>query len=99
MLTAKPVSECIDERVLEIVRDTMTAHADEVLQSTSLTVLGVDSLDLVEMVMEFEEVFEIEFDRKRLGDLETLGDVIEEITRLRDESLQGRQEEGFDGFC
>ena len=74
----------------EIVRDTMTADVDEVLQSTSLTVLGVDSLDLVEMVMEFEEVFEMEFDRKRLGELETLGDVIEEITRLRDES-RGRQ--------
>lgn len=47
--------------------------------------LDVDSLDLVELVMNMEEEFDIQIDDEVLGNLHTIGDVAEELERLDSE--------------
>ena len=49
------------ERVKKVVAEQLTVEADQIKpQSTFIDDLGADSLDIVELVMAFEEEFEIE---------------------------------------
>ena len=50
----------VEERVVEIVSEQMGVAKDAVSRATSFVGdLGADSLDTVELVMEFEEEFDI----------------------------------------
>ncbi|MCQ2815292.1 MAG: acyl carrier protein [Bacilli bacterium] len=44
-------------------------------ETDSLTSLGLDSLDLVEVMLEIEEALHIEFSSDEISDLKTLQDV------------------------
>ena len=44
-------------------------------KETSLKELGLDSLDLVEVMMEIEEEFSIQFEDEEMISLKTIGDV------------------------
>ncbi|HJC42068.1 MAG TPA: acyl carrier protein, partial [Candidatus Mediterraneibacter gallistercoris] len=49
------------EKIKEIVADSLNADVDTLTEETSFKDdLGADSLDLFEMVMAFEEEFEVE---------------------------------------
>ena len=48
---------------------------------TQLASLGLDSLDLVEITLEIEDVFHINFTSSEIADLKTINDVIELIER------------------
>ena len=51
----------IEERVIEIVCEQMGASRDKITPETSfIQDLGADSLDTVELVMAFEEEFDLE---------------------------------------
>ena len=51
------------ERVQEVVADKLSVEPDEVVPSASFTEdLGADSLDLVELIMAFEEEFSTDED-------------------------------------
>ncbi len=51
----------VEERVKEIIMEQLGVEADEVTQDASfIEDLGADSLDTVELVMAFEEEFDIE---------------------------------------
>ena len=51
------------EKVRDIVVDQLGVEADEVsIESTFIDDLGADSLDIVELIMAFEEEFGIEID-------------------------------------
>ena len=50
----------VEERVIEIVSEQMGVAKDQVTKETDfVNDLGADSLDTVELVMEFEEEFDI----------------------------------------
>lgn len=44
-----------------------------------LTALGLDSLDLVEIMLEIEEAVGVEFEGEEIAKLKTLGDVLKAI--------------------
>ncbi|MCC7013772.1 MAG: acyl carrier protein [Planctomycetes bacterium] len=70
----------IEERVIKIVCDQMGATADKVTRETSfINDLGADSLDTVELVMEFEDEFEISIPDEDAEKIQTVGNAIDYI--------------------
>lgn len=49
--------------------------------TSSLSSLGLDSLDLVEITLEIEDKFHIEFTSNEIANLKTVKDVVELIAR------------------
>jgi len=71
----------IEERVTKIVCDQMGTTPDKVSRDTSfINDLGADSLDTVELVMEFEDEFEISIPDEDAEKIQTVGSAIEYIT-------------------
>ena len=65
------------EKNREIIVDQLGVSEDEVTLTTSLKEeLGVDSLDLFEIIMQLEEVFGVEIPSEDLVDAVTIEDVI-----------------------
>ena len=68
------------ERVKKIVVDNLDVDGDKVVESASfIDDLGADSLDLVELVMAFEEEFNIEFPDDVQESIRTVGDAVTHI--------------------
>ncbi len=65
------------ERVKKIVVENLDVEADKVVESASfIDDLGADSLDLVELVMAFEEEFGIEIPDDVQEQIGTVGDAV-----------------------
>lgn len=69
--------------VRALVAKSLGVPGDAILESTSLRDLGVNSLDLVVLVMAIEERFRIEFDPADLGRLRTFGDLVRRVGELQ----------------
>ncbi len=66
------------ERVKEIIQEQLSLDGVEITEESSFKDdLGVDSLDLFELVMAFEEEYQIEIPSEDLEQLTTVGAVIE----------------------
>ena len=73
---AKPV----EERVKEIIVEQLGVEEDEVLPAAKfIEDLGGDSLDTVELVMAFEEEFDLEIPDEDAEKIATVGDAISYI--------------------
>lgn len=57
------------------------APTEGITRDTVLSSLGFNSLDLVEITLEIEDAFHIEFTSGEITDLKTVNDVIELIER------------------
>ena len=69
------------EKMKEIIAEQLSTDADSITESTSFKDdLGADSLDLMDMVMNFEDEFGIEIDADSMGTLKTIGDVVDYLT-------------------
>ena len=65
------------EKIKEITAESLGADAGTITEETSSKEdLGADSLDLFEMVMAFEEAFEVEIPSEDLEQIQTVGDVV-----------------------
>jgi acyl carrier protein len=72
--------ENVEERVLNIVCEQLGTSRDKVTRDTSfINDLGADSLDTVELVMEFEDEFEINIPDEDAEKIQTVGDAIHYI--------------------
>ena len=70
----------IKEKVIEIVCDQLGVSKDKVTPETSfVNDLGADSLDTVELVMEFEEEFDITIPDEEAEKIQTVGQAIQYI--------------------
>ncbi|MCD8185828.1 MAG: acyl carrier protein [Rikenellaceae bacterium] len=70
----------ISLKVVEIVVDKLGVDAAEVVPTASFTNdLGADSLDTVELIMEFEKEFEISIPDEDAEKIDTVGDAINYI--------------------
>ena len=71
----------IEARVKDIIVDQLGVNADQVtLEAKFVEDLGADSLDTVELVMAFEEEFDIEVPDEEAEKLQAVGDVVTYIT-------------------
>ena len=65
------------EKIREIIADQLHIEADTITEETAFKEdLGVDSLDLFEIVMAFEEAYGIEIPSEDLEGLTTVGSVM-----------------------
>ena len=68
------------EKLQTIVSNQLGIDKDKVVPSADFSKeLGADSLDVVELVMAFEEEFEIEIDDEVAGDMATVQDALDYI--------------------
>ncbi len=72
----------VEERVIKIVHENLGVSKEQVARSTSFQEdLGADSLDIVELVMELEEEFEITIPDDQAEKIKTVGEAIDYIER------------------
>ena len=70
----------VAERVKKIVVDHLGVEGDKVKPEASfIDDLGADSLDIVELVMAFEEEFDVEIPDDAAETIQTVGDAIKYI--------------------
>ena len=68
------------EKMSEMIAEQLNCDAETITADTSFKDdLGADSLDLFEMVMAFEEAFEVEIPSEDLEQITTVGDVVKYI--------------------
>ena len=70
-----------EEKVIEIVAEQMGVDKSEVTRETSfVNDLNADSLDTVELVMEFEDEFELSIPDEEAEKIQTVGQAIDYIS-------------------
>jgi acyl carrier protein len=74
------VSSNIEEKVIGIVSEQLSIPKDEITRESSFVEdLKADSLDVVELVMEFEDEFEVTIPDDDYEKIRTVGDAIDYI--------------------
>jgi len=77
-----PEEKSIRDRVIDIVCEQMGTTRDKVTDETSfVSDLGADSLDTVELVMEFEDEFDLNIPDEEAEKIQTVGDAIAYIEK------------------
>ena len=67
----------VQSKVVEIIVDKLGVKESEVVPEASFTAhLGADSLDTVELIMEFEKAFDIQIPDEDAEKITTVGDAI-----------------------
>ncbi|CAA6802919.1 MAG: Acyl carrier protein [uncultured Aureispira sp.] len=68
----------ITDRVSKIIADKLVIDASEVTKEANFKQdLGADSIDLVELIMEFEREFELSIPDEKAEEIQTVGNAIE----------------------
>ena len=71
------------DEIKAVVVEQLGINADEVKEDSNFAEdLGADSLDIVELVMEFEERFDVEILNSDIEKIMTVGDAIKYIKKL-----------------
>ncbi len=67
----------VAEKVIELVSKQMGVNAQQIEPKTSfVNDLGADSLDTVELIMEFEDAFDMNIPDEEAEKIQTVGDAI-----------------------
>jgi acyl carrier protein len=75
-------AEEIKDKVIKIVSEQMGVEKSEITMDTSfVNDLNADSLDTVELVMEFEDEFELSIPDEEAEKIQTVGAAVEYITK------------------
>ena len=73
----------IEEKVINIISEQMGVDKGEITAETSfINDLNADSLDTVELVMEFEDEFDINIPDEEAEKIQTVGAAVEHIAKL-----------------
>jgi acyl carrier protein len=79
-LWEEPPVATTEERIIQIVCDNLGVNKEQVTRNTSFQEdIGADSLDIVELVMELEEEFEITIPDDEAEKIKTVGQAIDYI--------------------
>jgi len=73
--------EEIAAQVIAIVKDTLRPKQEITLSTSFAEDLKADSLDLVELIMEFESAFGVEVDDDKLKSIATVGDIVDYLAQ------------------
>lgn len=76
----------IFEKVKSIIIDQLDVEEEKItLEASIQDDLGADSLDIVDLVMSFEEEFDIEIPDDQVENIKTVGDVVKYIEENTEE--------------
>lgn len=77
----------IEERVKQIIVDKLGVEEGEVSMETNLMEdLGADSLDTIELIMEFEKTFEVHIEDEKTENIKTVGDMVNAIIEYKNQN-------------
>ena len=78
------MSTDIFDRVKKVTVEELDVKPEEVTMEASFTDdLGADSLDVVELVMAFEDEFEIDIPDEEVGEIKTVGNAVDYISKKK----------------
>jgi acyl carrier protein len=81
--------QAIGNRVIEIISEQMGAEKSEITRETSfINDLNADSLDTVELVMEFEDEFDMSIPDEDAEKIQTVGAAIDYIINVAQSKSQ-----------
>lgn len=73
----------MQEKIIKIIAEKLDVDASKITMETRLVEdLGADSIDVVEMVMAFEDEFNISLPDEEIAKMKTVKDAIEYINSL-----------------
>ena len=76
----------VTERVTKIIADKLVIDASEVIPEANFKQdLGADSIDLVELIMEFEREFKLAIPDEKAEEIETVGNAIDFLEKELEE--------------
>lgn len=71
------------EKIVEIITEKMDMDASEISQESTFESLNIDSLDMVEIIMDLEDAFEVNLEDAQ--DLKTVKDLMDFIEKKQAE--------------
>ncbi len=81
--------QAIEDKVIEIISEQMGADKAEITRETSfINDLNADSLDTVELVMEFEDEFDMSIPDEEAEKIQTVGAAISYIVNIMQSKSQ-----------
>ena len=79
----------IEKKVIEIISEQMGADKNEITRETSfINDLNADSLDTVELVMEFEDEFDMSIPDEEAEKIQTVGAAVDYIVNVSQSKSQ-----------
>ena len=79
----------IEKKVIEIISEQMGADMNEITRDTSfINDLNADSLDTVELVMEFEDEFDMSIPDEEAEKIQTVGAAVDYIVNVAQSKSQ-----------
>lgn len=74
----------MDKKIIGLIAEKLGKKADEIkLESRLIEDLGADSLDIVELIMAFEDEFNISLPDEDVAKMKTIGNIIDYITKIK----------------
>ena len=74
----------MEQKIVKLIAEKLNKKVEEVkMESRLVEDLGADSLDVVELVMSFEDEFGIALPDEDVANLKTIKDIVEYITNLK----------------
>ena len=84
--------QAIENKVIEIISEQMGVDKSEITRETSfINDLNADSLDTVELVMEFEDEFDMSIPDEEAEKIQTVGAAIDYIVNALQSKSKGKQ--------
>ena len=84
--------QAIEDKVIEIISEQMGADKAEITRETSfINDLNADSLDTVELVMEFEDEFDMSIPDEEAEKIQTVGAAIDYIVNAAQSKSQSSE--------
>ena len=84
--------QAIEDKVFDIISEQMGADKSEITRETSfINDLNADSLDTVELVMEFEDEFDMSIPDEEAEKIQTVGAAIDYIVNAAQSKSQGNE--------
>lgn len=74
----------MEQKIVELIAEKLCKKTEQItLTSRLVEDLGADSLDVVELIMAFEDEFGVSLPDEDIASLKTVGDIVNYISKLK----------------
>lgn len=74
----------MEEKIIELIADKLCKKKEQItLNSRLVEDLGADSLDVVELIMAFEDEFGVSLPDEDVANMKTISDIVEYIEKVK----------------